>query len=67
MIRSYFLLAKELIAIMCLTKMKNKKADIPIWGYIVGLIIGLFVLALIIVISIKSKGGMIGLLGQIRP
>lgn len=52
---------------MCLTKMKNKKADIPIWGYIVGLIIGLFVLALIIVISIKSKGGMIGLLGQIRP
>lgn len=67
MIVSYFLLVKELIAIMCLIKMKNKKADIPIWGYIVGLIIGLFVLALIIVISIKSKGGMIGLLGQIRP
>ncbi|MEM4263951.1 MAG: hypothetical protein QW666_03610 [Candidatus Woesearchaeota archaeon] len=47
--------------------MKNKKADIPVWGYIVALILGLLVLALIIWISIKSKGGMLGTISQIRP
>jgi hypothetical protein len=45
--------------------MKNKKADIPMWGYIVALTIGLFVIAFIIFVSLKSKGGILSMLGQI--
>ncbi len=32
----------------------NKRGDIPGWGYIVGLIIGLFVLLVAIYIAIRS-------------
>ena len=41
----------------------NKKADMPGWSYVVGLIIGLFVIALIIFIATKSKDSILKLLG----
>jgi hypothetical protein len=33
----------------------NKKASIPGWGYVVALIIGLFLIVALVMISIKSK------------
>ena len=46
--------------------MKNKKASMPGWVYVVGIIIGLFVLMLIIWVSVKSKGHTEGLLSAFK-
>ena len=44
---------------MSLIKMKSKKAmDLPGWGYVIALIIGLFVIGLIVWVTIKSGGNM---------
>jgi len=51
---------------MCWIKMK-KKASIPGWIYIVGLIIGLFVIAFFIWVTVKSGGQQADWLGKIRP
>ena len=52
---------------MSLIKMKNKKAtSIPGWIYVIALIIGLFVIALIIWITVKSGGKMSGFLDILK-
>lgn len=45
---------------------KNKKAQVPGWIYIIGLIIGLFVIAFFIWVTVKSGGAQSDWLGKIR-
>ncbi len=45
-----------------LVKNMNKKADLPGWSYVVAFIISLFVIALVVYISLKSKGTILDLL-----
>jgi len=47
---------------MTLIKKMNRKADLPGWSYIVALIISLFVIALVIYMSWKSKTTILELL-----
>jgi len=55
------------VVIMLLIKMKkNKKASVPGWIYLIGLIIGLFVIALFIWVTVKSGGAQSELLSGIR-
>jgi len=57
----------EQVVIMYWIKMKkNKKAQVPGWIYIIGLIIGLFVIAFFIWVTVKSGGAQSDWLGKIR-
>lgn len=56
-------MTKEVLtATMSLIKIKNKKADMPGWSYVVAIIIGLFVIAFIIWVAVKSGGKQVELL-----
>lgn len=58
---------KEVLTVtMSLIKMKSKKADMPGWSYIVAMIIGLFVIAFIIWVAVKSGGKQVELLNFFR-
>ena len=49
------------------TLQKNKRADLPGWTYIVGLILGLFAIIFLIWLSIKAGHTSVDQLNILRP
>ncbi len=45
---------------------KDKRADLPGWSYVIALIIGLFVIAFLIWLAIKSTGKQVDILEFLR-
>jgi len=53
-------------ALLCLTKMNKNAFELPGWGYVIGLVIALFVILFVLWLSTKSGYSMVDTLRGLK-